>query len=93
MDELDQAEREKFSRLVPDFVIELRSSTDTLKDLQAKMREYIVNGVRLGWLIEPDKKRVHIYRTGSETEILENPEFVGGEDVLPKFKLKFRTIF
>lgn len=92
-DSLTAAEREKISRLVPDFVIELRSSTDTLKTLQSKMREYIDNGVRLGWLIDPKNKKVYVYRAGGETEILDNPETVSGEDVLENFRLNVREIW
>ncbi len=92
-DNLTQVEREKISLLVPDFVIELRSSTDALKNLQAKMREYIENGVRLGWLIDPKNKKVHVYRAGGEVEILYNPERVAGENVLVDFNLNLRAIW
>ena len=78
---------------MPDFVIELRSSTDSLKTLQDKMREYIENGVSLGWLIDPKNKKVHIYRANGETEILDNPETVSGEDVLRGFELNVREIW
>ena len=86
-------EREKVSRIVPDFVIELRSSTDSLKTLQNKMREYIENGVSLGWLIDPKNKKVYIYRANGETEILDDPETVSGEDVLNGFGLSVREIW
>ena len=86
-------EREKVSRIVPDFVIELRSSTDSLKTLQNKMREYIENGVSLGWLIDPKNKKVYIYRANGETEILDDPETVSGEDVLIGFELNVREIW
>ncbi|HEX9960593.1 MAG TPA: Uma2 family endonuclease, partial [Pyrinomonadaceae bacterium] len=57
---LSQEEREeRFARICPDFVIELRSKSDSLRKLQAKMREYIENGARLGWLIDPSEKKVH----------------------------------
>lgn len=92
-DNLTEAEREKISRLVPDFVIELRSSTDALRNLQSKMREYIENGVRLGWLIDPKNKKVYVYRANGETEILDNPETVSGEDVLKNFELNVREIW
>jgi Uma2 family endonuclease len=92
-DNLSQAEREKISRLVPDFVIELRSSTDALKNLQTKMREYIENGVHLGWLIDPKNKKVYVYRVGGAVETLDNPEKVSGEDVLKDFELNVREIW
>jgi Uma2 family endonuclease len=77
----------KFLPLAPDFVVELRSESDTLKPLQTKMREYIDNGVRLGWLIDPKNQRVEIYRPGQEVEILEAPASLSGEEVLPGFRL------
>jgi Uma2 family endonuclease len=79
--------------IIPDFVIELRSKTDSLKDVRAKMEEYRRVGVRLGWLINPQDKAVEIYRPGRDAEILEAPEAIGGEDVLPGFVLDMRSIF
>ncbi|HSK71664.1 MAG TPA: Uma2 family endonuclease [Pyrinomonadaceae bacterium] len=90
---LSPSERQKFSRVVPDFVIELLSPTDNLADTQAKMEEYVENGVRLGWLIDPVEQKVHIYRAGGEIEILDNPETVSGEDVLRGFELNVRQIW
>lgn len=90
---LSEKGRQTTSRLVPDFVIELRSSTDSVKTLQAKMREYIENGVRLGWLIDPKNRKVYIYRTNGETETLQNPETLSGEDVLQGFELNVREIW
>lgn len=90
---LSPSERQKFSRVVPDFVIELLSPTDNLPDAQAKMEEYVENGVRLGWLIDPVEQKVHIYRAGGEIEILDNPETVSGEDVLRGFELNVRQIW
>jgi Uma2 family endonuclease len=92
-DRLNDSERKKTSRMVPDFAIELRSSTDSLKTLQAKMREYIENGVRLGWLIDPKNRKVHIYRANGEVEVLQNPEKLSGEDVLSGFELNVQEIF
>lgn len=90
---LSESEKKTFSRIVPDFVIELRSPTDSLKPIQLKMAEYIKNGVKLGWLIDPNEKKVHIYRANGEVEILENPETVLGEDVLKGFELNVREIW
>ncbi|MCY7338107.1 MAG: Uma2 family endonuclease [Chamaesiphon sp.] len=82
-----------FPLLVPDFVIELRSKTDSLKTLQAKMVEYRTNGVRLGWLINPQKQQVEIYRLGQEVEVLQSPTSLSGEDVLSGFVLDLSTIW
>ncbi len=90
---LPEEERVKFSRLVPDFVLELRSPSDTLASLQRKMEEYIENGVRLGWLIDPLQQRVYVYRPGQPTETLENPAAVSGEEILPGFILNLGDIW
>ena len=87
------SERRKFSRVVPDFVIELLSPTDNLSDTQAKMKEYIENGVRLGWLVDPAAQKVYVYRGNGAVEILDDPETVSGEDVLKDFKLNVREIW
>ncbi|EGJ32149.1 hypothetical protein LYNGBM3L_28940 [Moorena producens 3L] len=79
-------------KVCPDFVIELRSKSDSLKELQAKMQEYIDNGLRLGWLIDPQNRRVEIYRSGQKTEVIDNPNELSGEAVLPGFKLKLQGI-
>ncbi|MTJ49300.1 Uma2 family endonuclease [Dolichospermum sp. UHCC 0259] len=82
-------EREKFPPLAPDFVIELRSKTDRLKTLQEKCTEYINNGVRLCWLINPYDKQVEIYRLEQPVEIVQFPVLLSGEDVLLGFELQF----
>ena len=72
--------------LCPDFVIEVRSGADTLPSLREKMRLYIQNGALLGWLIDPPNRRVYIYRVGQpEPELLDNPQILSGEDLLPGF--------
>ncbi len=86
-------ERERFLPLCPDFVLELRSTSDSLKDSKTKMREYIENGARLGWLIDPKDKQVYVYRPNSEAEILDNPKTVSGEDVLQDFELDLTEIW
>lgn len=86
-DALSESEKKKFSRLVPDFVVELRSNSDSLQTLKTKMAEYTSNGVRLGWLIDPIEKQVSIYRANGEVETLDDPKSVSGEDVLPGFDL------
>jgi Uma2 family endonuclease len=90
---LTPEDRKKFPPLAPDFVIELRSETDRLPDLQAKMQEYCDNGVRLGWLINPQQQQVEIYRIGNEVVILNAPNTLSGEDVLPGFTLDLSAIF
>lgn len=86
-------ERKKFPHIAPDFIVELRSETDRLTALQAKMQEYIDNGVRLGWLIDPLEKRVHIYNADTQPVVLENPQSVSGGDVLTGFVLELQRIF
>ncbi|BAY18942.1 hypothetical protein NIES21_48000 [Anabaenopsis circularis NIES-21] len=76
-----------FANICPDFVVELCSSSDTLKSLQEKMREYTENGTKLGWLIDPQQRRVEIYRPSLAVEVLENPTELSGEIVLPGFVL------
>jgi Uma2 family endonuclease len=82
-----------FKLLCPDFVVELRSESDSLTTLQAKMREYRENGARLGWLIDPQNRRVEIYRPGVDVEVLENLTELSGEDVLPGFVLNLRRLW
>ena len=89
---LTPEDRNTFAPICPDFVIELRSSSDLLSDLKKKMIEYVQNGARLGWLLDPQKKRVYIYRPRQAAEVLENPGYVSGEDVLPGFEFNFREI-
>lgn len=79
--------REKFAPLCPDFVVELRSRTDRLKPLQAKMAEYIENGAQLGWLIDPYKRRVYVYRPDAPMQRFDEPESISGEPLLPGFVL------
>ena len=89
---LTQEERKKFPPLAPDFVIELKSETDRLPKLQTKMQEYRNNGVRLGWLINPQDRTVEIYRLGQEVEVIQSPFSLSGEDVLPGFTLEINSI-
>jgi Uma2 family endonuclease len=92
-DALTPEQKRKFPPLCPDFVIELRSESDSLQTLQAKMQEYIENGARLGWLIDPKNQQVEIYRPGQPTEVLQNPATLSGEDVLTGFVLDLKPIF
>ncbi|QLE57248.1 Uma2 family endonuclease [Nostoc sp. TCL26-01] len=90
---LTQEEKTKFIPLCPDFVIELLSPNDSLKVAQEKMREYLDNGVRLGWLINRKSRQVEIYRQGKEVEVLESPTTVSGEDVLKSFVLNLGLVW
>lgn len=85
--------RKGFAAIVPDFVIELRSGSDRLSTLQKKMRQYKASGVKLGWLLDPRLKRVEIYCAGQEVQVLDNPQTLSGEDVLPGFTLDLSKIF
>ena len=93
-DRLDQLhlDPEKFLPLAPDFVIELRSASDSAGDLRNKMREYMDNGVRLGWLLNPKDKTVEIYRAGQDVKVLQSPSSLSGEDVLTGFVLELADI-
>ncbi len=83
----------QFIPIAPDFVIELRSSSDRLLPLQQKMQIYQSNGVRLGWLINPQERQVEIYRSGQDVEKFESPVKLSGEDVLVGFSLDLTTIW
>jgi Uma2 family endonuclease len=90
---LTPRERKGFAPICPDFVVELRSETDRLSPLLSKMEEYIANGAAMGWLIDPLTRSVHIYRPGQEPFILENPEVVSGDPVLPGFRLEMGDLW
>ncbi|MEQ9001054.1 Uma2 family endonuclease [Coleofasciculus sp. B1-GNL1-01] len=92
-DALSEEQKASFAPICPDFVIELRSQSDTLSGLQDKMQEYIDNGTLLGLLIDRKNRNVYIYRPNQEPEILENPETVSGEPVLPGFVLRMAKIW
>ncbi|WP_416672591.1 Uma2 family endonuclease [Egbenema bharatensis] len=85
--ELTPAQQQGFPPLCPDFVIELRSPSDRLRPLQEKMQEYLANGLRLGWLIDPQGRQVEIYRPQQTVEGVSLPTSLLGEDVLPNFTL------
>lgn len=92
-EELTEAEQEHFVPVYPDFVLELRSPTDNLSRLQQKMEEYIENGARLGWLIDPKNKRVYVYQPDQPVQTLENPAELSGEPVLKGFTLDLAQIW
>jgi Uma2 family endonuclease len=92
-DALTPEQKQKFPPIAPDFVLELMSPTDSLKDTQDKMQEYMDNQVKLGWLINRKTRRVEIYRQGQEKEILECPAEILGEDILPGFVLNLQAVW
>ncbi|MBD2342698.1 Uma2 family endonuclease [Anabaena subtropica] len=85
--------RQKFAPICPEFVIELRSKSDNLKILQDKMQEYIDNGTQLGWLIDRKQRQVFIYRPHTEIEVLDNPQILSGETLLPEFVLDLSQVW
>jgi Uma2 family endonuclease len=90
---LTQEQWNRFLPLCPDFVLELRSPSDRIADLTAKMAEYIENGASLGWLLDPLKQQVHVYRPGAAPEILDNPQSISGDPVLKNFTLNLPEIW
>lgn len=92
-DRLTAEQKRKFPPLTPDFVIELRSETDSLKQLRSKMQDYINAGVRLAWFIDPQTRSVEIYRPNQDVEILQDSTSLSGETVLPGFRLDLEPVF
>lgn len=90
---LTHQERRKFVKLVPEFVAEIKSPSDRYATLQAKMEEYLQNGVALGWLIHPDKRTVAIYRQNLPVEVLEQPESLAADGPLAGFVLHLKPIW
>lgn len=92
-DALTKKEQDGFAPIAPDFVIELWSLSDSWNLLQQKMSDYLDNGVRLAWLIDPEQRRVHIHRQDQPVEILENPSSVSADLPLRGFVLDLQDIF
>lgn len=90
---LTEEEREEFPPLCPDFVVEIRSRSDALNTLLAKMREYLANGAQLGWLIDPLERKAYIYCPSVEVYCLEDPKTISGDPVLPGFILDLRRLW
>ncbi|MGK7925514.1 MAG: Uma2 family endonuclease [Spirulina sp.] len=90
---LSPTQRKKLLPLCPDFAVELVSETDDVAEMRAKMQEYLDNGLSLGWLINPKNRTVEIYRQQRDMEILQSPETLSGEEVLPGFTLDLREIW
>ena len=93
LDALTEEERAGFWQVCPDFVVELRSETDRLSRLQSKMQEYIDNGARLGWLVDPIGRRAYVYRPGSAVEVLDAPQTLSGDPELAGFTLDMSAIW
>jgi Uma2 family endonuclease len=93
VDALTAEQRTRFLSLCPDFVIELLSPTDSLRETQEKMAEYIENGAALGWLIDRKSRTVYVYRPGRDVEVLADPDFVAADPELAGFSLSLARIF
>jgi Uma2 family endonuclease len=89
---LTEEEKESFSNLVPEFVIQLRSKSDRLAQLKEKMEEYIANGVKLAWLLDPQQNCATVYRPGRAPQEIEKPTILAGDPVLPGFQFDFKEI-
>lgn len=92
-DALTPEQKKKFPPICPDFVVELMSPSDSLKETQDKMKEYRDNGAVLGWLINRKSRQVEVYRPNQEVEILQSPTTVSSEDILPGFVLSLESIW
>ena len=93
LDQLTPEQKDEYFEICPDFVAEIRSKSDRLPQLQAKMQGYMANGAELSWLIDPLERRVSIYRRGQPVLVLEAPATVGGDPVLPGFVVEPGTIW
>lgn len=91
--QIPNEEKEKFAHICPDFVVELMSPSDNLKETQEKMNEYIENGAKLGWLINPKNKQIEVYSPHQKVAILDNPQSVSGENILVNFVLNLEIIW
>jgi Uma2 family endonuclease len=92
-EQLDERQKTRFVPLCPDFVVEVRSPSDSMSALRRKMEEYLANGAALGWLIDPDDRRVEVYRQGSDVQTLEAPATLMGDQVLPGFTLDLSLVW
>ena len=90
---LTSDQQKSFLPLCPDFVVELRSSTDRLPYVQDKMEEYLATGTRFGWLLDPLEKKLHVYAPGADVQVLDEPDAVSGDPVLPGFTLDLRPFW
>jgi Uma2 family endonuclease len=90
---LSEGDQERFVPLCPDFVIELRSSSDSPTNLRTKMQQWISNGAQLAWLIDPIEKNVWVYRPGQEPEVHHYPSSVQGDGIMAGFELVMARIW
>jgi Uma2 family endonuclease len=90
---LTPQQRQQFPPLCPDFVLELRSPSDSLEYVQAQMQEYLDNGAQLGWLIDPIERKVYVYRPQAPVECLDDPPTLSGDPVLPGFVLELGRVW
>jgi Uma2 family endonuclease len=90
---LNKEQQDGFAPVAPDFVIELLSPSESLNMLQQKMLDYLENGVRLAWLIDPEQKRVYVYQEDHTVKILESPSTISAEPLLPGFHLNLQKIY
>jgi len=86
-------DKKKFAHICPDFVLEIRSESDSVQELKTKMKEYIDNGCRLAWLIDPKNKETHVYRTTGSNEVISFDKELSGEEVMPGFSIDLSKIF
>jgi Uma2 family endonuclease len=91
-DRLTPAEQDSLTKICPDFVIELRSKSDRLGKIKEKMEEYVANGARLGWLLDPIQNVAYIYRPGQPVQEIDDPVILNGNPILPGFQFDFREI-
>jgi Uma2 family endonuclease len=89
---LTPEQRKKYVPLCPDFLVELKSSSDEIEDVQAKMKEYLANGLQLGWLLNPDNQTVEVYRPNVAVEVLQQLTSISGSPILPDFILDLAGI-
>ena len=90
---LTREQQDRFLPLCPTFVVELRSPSDPLAKLQSKMTEYLGNGASLGWLIDPERLRVHVYRPNVDAEVQQGPSSVSADPELPGFVLELAEVW
>lgn len=92
-DRLTTEQQHKFPPICPDFVIELRSKSDAIAPLQQKMQEYLSNGLRLGWLINPQNRQVEVYTANQSKRVIDCPQQIDGADILPGFVLNLSFLW
>jgi|SRR5215470_12893663 len=92
-DRLTDQQKKRFAPWCPDFVVELRSPSDRLSEVRNKMVEYMETGASLGWLIDPIKRQVYVYRPNEEVIILDNPASISADPLLPGFTLNLTELW